>query len=264
MKNRDEFKEMELWEHLQELRTRLVRSLAYVALGLVVGGIAYPWVFKVLWAPLQPILDAGLGRIAFRTITEGFTLWLQVSFIAGLVVALPLVTMEVWGFVAPGLTRSERRVCAFVFPLSVLFFFLGVGTGYAILRPSLSWFAQFIPEGTEVLQSPAMYLVFAMKMVVAFGICFQLPMVLMFLSWVGLVTSAQLRATWRYAVVGCFAVAAIATPGGDPFSMCLMAAPLAVLYAASIFLCAFVERMRERQDRTLSGPDRLAPSAASD
>lgn len=247
---REEFKEMELWEHLAELRTRLIRSACWVLLGLVAAWCVYKPLEHLFFAPLDPIMKAHPDwKFVYRTFTQAFMLKLQVSLVAGLVLAIPLVTLELWGFIAPGLTRGERKACYLVFPLSVLFFFMGIGCGYAIMGPSVQWFTDFIPKEIVLLQDPGMYIIFMVKMVVAFGVCFQLPLVLMFLAYIGMVSSRTLREQWRLCVVGCFVVAAVATPGGDPFSMLVMALPLAVLYVASIFLCAFVERIRHGQGK---------------
>lgn len=246
---REEFKEMELWEHLAELRTRLIRSLIWVLVGLVASWGAYPLLYREFFRPIDRLFRERGWEVVYTTITQGFTLQLQVCLIAGLVVAIPLVTFEVWGFVAPGLTKSERKACYFIFPLSVLFFFLGLACGYSITEPSMRWFADFVPTGVKVLQDPGKYILFMVKLVVSFGVCFQLPLVLMFLCWVGLLTSRTLKEQWRLCVVACFAIAAIATPGGDPFSMLMMAVPLAILYLASIGLCVFVERIRATQEK---------------
>jgi sec-independent protein translocase protein TatC len=250
--DREEFREMELWEHLAELRGRLMRSVLYVLLGLSLAWFIYPPLEAVFKAPIQPIMDARGWKWVFRTFTQAFMLRLQVSAIAGLVLAIPLVTLEIWGFIAPGLTRSERKACYVVFPLSLFFFFMGVACGYLLMNTTVSYFAQYIPADTDLLQDPLMYLTFMIKMIVAFGVSFQLPVVLMLLAWLGIVSSKTLRAHWRLAVVGCFAVAAIATPGGDPMTMVIMAAPLAVLYVGSIFLCGMVERIRARREKSES------------
>jgi sec-independent protein translocase protein TatC len=246
----EDFKEMELWEHLQELRARLIRAVCYVLLGLVVAWLCYRPLSELFFAPLSRVMKGQEQiKLIFRDFTGPFMLQLQVSLVAGLVIALPLVTLELWGFVAPGLTRTERRACMLIFPLSILFFFMGVACGYVIMEPSVSWFLMFLPPGFDLLQDPSHYLIFMVKMVVAFGVCFQLPMVLMGLCYVGLITTKTLKEQWKIAVFLCFVIGAVATPGGDPFSMLLMAAPLAVLYVASIFLCALVERFKAKQEK---------------
>lgn len=246
----ESFKEMELWEHLSELRTRLIRAALYVMVGLVAAWNFYPLLWKLFVAPLAPVLTQIGGKIVYTSFTQGFMLQLQVSLVAGLVIAIPLVTLEIWGFIAPGLTRSERRACYLVFPLSLFFFFMGLATGYALMSVTVSYFAQFIPKDVDLLQDPGKYITFLVKMVVAFGLCFQMPVILMFLSWIDMVSARFLRQQWRMAVVGCFAVAAIATPGGDPMTMSIMAAPLAVLYLGSIGLCTLIEKIKARRSQS--------------
>jgi len=254
----EDFKEMELWEHLSELRTRLIRAVCYVVLGLTVAWMVYPWLNQLFFAPLTPVLKQVGGKIVYTHFAQGFMLQLQVSLVAGLVIAIPLVTLELWGFIAPGLTKTERKACYLIFPLSVFFFFMGIICGYELMNVTIAYFAQYIPKDVELLQDPMKYIVFLVKMVVAFGLCFQMPVILMFLAYVGLVNSQVLREQWRMAVVGCFVVAAIATPGGDPLTMTIMAAPLAVLYLSSIFLVAFVERVRANQEKKALALDAAA------
>src|ERR1700730_18009646 len=127
--------------------------------------------------------------MVFRHITGPFMLKLQVSLIGGLILALPLITLELWGFIAPGLTREERKGFYFVVPLSLFFFFLGLATAYFILPSAFGYFASFLVVDSKVIvtvyQDPVMYWSFVMKMLLAFGIVFQLPVVLMFLGWIG-------------------------------------------------------------------------------
>jgi len=248
VKEANEFKEMELWEHLQELRGRLIRSVVYVFVGLAVAWALYGLVYQLFMAPLKPIMDSRGWKIFYSTITQGFMLQLQVSLVAGLVIAVPLVTLEAWGFIAPGLTRNERKACYLVVPTSIVFFLMGCVCGYLLMPVTLSYFAQFIPKDGILMQNPIDYLLFTVKMVVGFGVCFQLPIILMLLAWLGLVTSSALVEQWRMAAVGCFVVAAVATPGGDPLTMCVLASPLAILYVASIFLVRIVEKARAKSD----------------
>lgn len=253
-----EDREMELWEHLSELRSRIFRALMYLAVGAIVCWFLYPSLKKLLEAPLAPLINKYHIVMAFRHITGPFMLQLQVSVIAGLILALPLLTLELWGFVAPGLTPAERKGFYFVVPLSLFFFFLGVATAYFILPSAFGYFAGFLYQSpgvrTELIQDPVLYWTFVMKMILAFGIVFQLPVVLMFLAWIGLVNTRMMKQNWRYAIVGCSVVGAVATPSNDAPSMIMMVVPLIILYFASIWLVGIVERLRAKKGALATGP----------
>ncbi|HEU4753178.1 MAG TPA: twin-arginine translocase subunit TatC [Armatimonadota bacterium] len=265
MHQREDFKEMELWEHLAELRSRLIRAALYVVIGMVIAWCFYPQIFNLLFAPMRPLFHQHPSwKPVFHTITEGFMVQLQVSLVSGLIIAVPLITTEIWGFVAPGLTSTERRVFYLVVPLSLLFFALGIVIGYLVMYPTVQWFGSFIPDDAQLLQSPLTYIVFMVKMVLAFGLCFQLPMVLMFLGYIGMVTSRVLVQQWRAAVVACCVLGAVATPSQDPLSMALMSVPLVLLYIVSIFLVRFVESVRDRQQKKPDATSLYAGAAAGD
>jgi sec-independent protein translocase protein TatC len=247
----ENFKEMELWEHLAELRTRIVRSLIYIVVGAIVVWIFRDRVWAFLWAPLQPVLKRygeGNGEILITMITEMFTVQMQIALIGGLIGAVPFITYELWGFIAPGLTRSERKGFYFVGPLAIFFFLCGLATAYLVLPAAFAWFAQFLipTAGPKAKFIPVVtpYVLFLVKMCLAFGLVFELPVVLMFFAWIGLVNSKLLISGWRHAIVGCAAVAAVATPSNDAPTMLMMAVPLIVLYFFSIVLVKFVERVR--------------------
>lgn len=256
-----EDREMELWEHLSELRTRIMRCLLYLVIGTVVCWYLYPTLEAIIQRPLQPIEQKYNIEWIFRDIKGPFILKLQVSVIGGLILAMPLLTLELWGFVAPGLTPQERKGFYFVIPLSIFFFFLGIATAYYILPTTFSYFASFLPPKPQVppgstlppgirgglMQDPVMYWTFVMKMILAFGVVFQMPVVLMGLAWTGMVTSRMLKKNWRYAIVLCSVLAAVATPSTDPGSMLMMGAPLLILYFASIWLVGMVERIRAKK-----------------
>jgi sec-independent protein translocase protein TatC len=176
---------------------------------------------------------------------------MQVSLITGAILALPFVTLELWGFVAPGLTPDEKKGFHVVVPLSLLFFAMGVAAGYLVLPSAFRWFASFLdPKAINevVNQNPVLYFTFVAKMLLAFGLVFQLPVVLMFLGWIGVVNTTMLKQNWRGAIVATSVLGAIATPSNDAFTMVMMAIPLAILYLASIWLVGMVEKMRARSD----------------
>ena len=256
-----EDREMELWEHLSELRSRIFRVLIYLTVAAIMGWFLYPAVLKpMIERPLTPILHKYHVVMAFRHLLDPFLLQLQVAVIAGLILALPMLTLELWGFIAPGLTSGERKGFYFVVPLSLLFFFLGVATAYFILPMALGYFAGFLyptpnsPLQTQLIQDPKMSWSFVMKMILAFGIVFQLPVVLMFLGWIGLVNTRMMKQNWRYAIVGCSVIGAVATPSNDAPSMIMMVVPLIILYFASIWLVGIVERLRAKKEARAVGP----------
>jgi len=251
-KTDETFKEMELWEHLAELRTRLMRSILYLLAGMVIAWIFYNPLYGFFLQPVKPILDKTKSEIVWLHIMDPFMFRLQLSLIAGLIAAIPLITFELWGFIAPGLTRTEKKAFYFTVPLAFFFFFLGLTCAYLVLPSAFAYFAGFLDPVAGVqpklLQDPVKYISFVAKMLLAFGICFQLPVVLMFLGYAGIVTSASLKQHWRAALVVCAVVAAVATPSNDALTMSMMAAPMCVLYLASIGLVQMVERIRARQN----------------
>ena len=235
---------MELWEHLDELRGRLFRILIYVLVGGIVSWFwFYEPILKLFTQPLYEALDRHniLGRPIIRTITEAFFLKLKVSALLALGMASPLILWELWGFISPGLHPHERKPFKFVFPFAVFLFALGASLSYAILPQALNWFLSYQPEGVELLPSLSDYMLFVVKMCGAFGLGFEMPVVLMFAGKLGLVNARAMRRFWRQAVVVIMIVAAVLTPSSDPFSMMIMAAPMALLYLGSIFLVKWVE-----------------------
>jgi sec-independent protein translocase protein TatC len=266
----ENFKEMELWEHLAELRTRIIRSLLYIGVGGIVIWCFRGWVWQFLWAPLAPVLrkyGAEGGKILTTNIVEMFTINLQIALVGGLIASVPFITYELWGFIAPGLTRPERKGFYIVGPLAVFFIVFGLTTSYLILPSAFAWFALYLTPsgGPPVIFIPRAqdYILFLMKMCLAFGLVFELPVVLMFFAWIGLVTSKMLRSGWRHAIVGCAAVAAVATPSNDAPTMLMMAVPLIGLYFFSIVLVKIVERVRGARAAThwMAASDSTPPNA---
>jgi sec-independent protein translocase protein TatC len=236
-----EDREIELSEHLEELRTRLIRSVVYIGLGAVLAWFLYDWIYGLLTRPLSAALeDVGTGFIVTR-VAEGFMIRCQMSLVAGAIFALPLVTLEAWGFVAPALTKAERKPLRWIAPLTVLLFAGGVALAYSILPIGMKWFTGYVPKGAKFLPTVSDNILFIIKMLLAFGLVFELPVVLMFLGKLGVINSRMLRSSWRYGVVGIALLAAVVTPSSDAFSMLTMAIPLVVLYLISIWLVKIVE-----------------------
>lgn len=237
-----EDKELELTEHLGELRTRMIRCILYISAGTIVGWIFYNFFFEFLSAPVMPELKTGQTSFLLTGVAEGFTIKMQISILVGIILALPLVTLEGWRFVAPGLTKTERRAVKLVAPLSILLFISGVVIAYFALPMGIKWLISQNPPGAKFMPSVAQTLIFILKMYLAFGLVFQMPVILMFLAKVGLVSSAGLKSYWKHAVVVIGIIAAAITPSGDAFTMMMMCVPMCVLYLLSILLVRLVEQ----------------------
>jgi sec-independent protein translocase protein TatC len=236
--------ELELVEHLAELRMRIVRVIVYAGLGMTVGWCFYGTFFSLLSAPVSGYLSQNGGSFLVTGVMEGFMIKMQLSLVVGLILAFPLISGEGWRFISPALTAKERRGVLLVSPLSVILFVLGVLLAYFILPKAIIWLAAQNPPGAKFMPSVQQTILFIVKMCLAFGIVFQLPVVLMFLARIGLINSGMLTAYWRYSVVGISIIAAVVTPSNDAFSMIMMCIPMVILYFASIWLVRIVERRR--------------------
>ncbi len=241
-------KRAELVDHLTELRTRIVRCALYVVVGAIAAWFLYePFIFKLLTRPMEPLIrasDSKVQKFMFTSIMQPFMLRLQVCMIGGLILVLPAVTAEIWGFVAPGLRSNEKKPLRWVVPLSVLLFALGVLVAYTVMPWGFQWFSNYVPTNAEIRPSVQETMRFVMLMLLAFGVVFELPVFLMLLGYVGVIDSQTLKRNWRYWVVGISVAAAMFCPSGDVLSMLAMAIPLVILYFASILLVRLVERKR--------------------
>jgi sec-independent protein translocase protein TatC len=225
---------MPFMEHLGELRTRIVRAL----MGLLVGlGIALPFSQKIVDYLARPVRATG-NNLVFLSLTEAFWVQMKVAVIVGLFIAAPAILWQIWAFIAPGLHEHERKYAApFVLIGSVLFigggaFSLKVVTPYAI-----SFLLSYSRPGLQPMISIGSYVDFLLKFTLAFGLVFELPLAITLLSRMGIVTPAMLSKNRKYAILGAFIAAAILTPTPDAFNQALMAGPLIILYEVGI-ICA--------------------------
>lgn len=237
---------MTVVEHLDELRRRLIISLVAVGLGSIAGFVFYRPILDFLQQPyrdaVESLPDTITTDLIVTTPTEPFLAFIKIGMFTGFLIALPVLLYQVWRFITPGLTHRERRM-AIPFVLSSLVLFAG-GTVFAfsILPRGLSFLFSFGGDNLVPLLTIDRYLSFLFFLILAFGLSFELPLVLLFLVGVRVVTSQQLRRWRRYALLGTAVFAAVATPTQDPYTMLLMAVPLYLLYEGAILIARLFKR----------------------
>lgn len=248
----DDEKRMELTEHLAELRSRIIRSILYITIGACICYHFFKPIYRFLFLPMLYAMEGQAGwKIVFTHFPQAFFVVLQVSVVAGLIVVAPLVTMEMWAFLAPALTREEKKPLKYIAPMSVTLFIGGVALAYWVSGYAIKWLVSYVswfPNGV-LYQDPKAYVMFILKMMGVFGLVFQLPIVLMFLAWVGILRSESMKRSWRTAVVGISVVTLFVMPTNDAFTMLMMLGPVTGLYLGSIWLVQVIERKRERKLR---------------
>jgi sec-independent protein translocase protein TatC len=242
---------MTLLQHLTELRQRFVRALIALVLGTIVGYIVFPYVLTILVDPfcqaqavLAPERDCNL--VALRPL-EPFSVRMKTSVVIGLFVGGPVIFYQLWRFITPGLTRKERRLALPFVVLSQVMFAVGLAFAYLVIPQGLRILLGLAGPQVETFLSVDEYLSFFLTTSVAFGLVFELPLVLIFLAMVGVITSASLRRARPYAMVAIVVAAAIITPTTDAVTLLLMAGPMALFYELSIGAAWLIERRRRRR-----------------
>jgi len=220
-------------DHLEELRSRLIVCFAAVGIGFVISYGFKEKLFDILVAPLKSVMQTG-DKLIFTALPEAFFTYLKVAFLTGFLLAAPIIIYEFWMFVAPGLYRKERRILIPIVILSSFFFLGGALFGYFVVFPwGFKFFLGFATDIIRPLPSMREYLSFASKLLIAFGLAFELPIVITFMARIGLVTVPFLKKNRKYALLLFFVGAAILTPP-DVVTQIMMACPLMALYELSI------------------------------
>jgi sec-independent protein translocase protein TatC len=221
-------------DHLEELRRRLIVALAAVFVGFLVSLTFADRIFAFVMQPLQAALPAG-GHLIYIEQAEMFVAYLQIAFVAGMMIAAPVVMLQAWLFIAPGLYVHEKRLAIpFVFSATVCFIGGAAFSHYVSFPAASRFFASFATSVVEFQPRVSSALSLYLRMMLACALAFQLPTVTMFLARMRLVTARWMIAHVKYAVLAVFVIAAIVTPDGSPVSQVTLALPMLALYVLSI------------------------------
>jgi sec-independent protein translocase protein TatC len=252
--------QMSLMEHLGELRMRIIRSGLAVTLGAILVIAFYDLVMGWLLEPYRKLcsrkpadycggsFDMKSGKVLLFNPDpiEGFAVRLKIGFYGGIVLALPVLLWQLWKFVVPALHKNERRYAVGFVGSSVALFALGGFIAFTTLERALEFLISWAGEDVDPLFQVQAYVRLVTLMVVAFGVGFLIPVLLVFLQLIGVLTPQVLLRSWRYAIVGVFFVAAAITPSGDPISLMALSVPMVILYFLAILVGRLVQRHRQR------------------
>jgi len=242
-----------LTAHLEELRTRLVRVLVVVGLGFGVCYTFKDWSFQMITRPLVEVLPEH-SSLVYTGLPEAFFIHMKIAFFASLFLTSPYTLYQIWKFISPGLYAKEKKyVIPFVIS-STLLFVGGVLFGYFIaLPPAFKFFVSFSTDALVPMVSFREYLSLTLKFLLAFGLSFEMPVFIFFLTKLGIVNAAMLSRQRRYAILVIFVAAAVLTPSPDVLSQILMAIPLMLLYEVSIGVSKLAGRKKSQEPDKESG-----------
>ena len=254
-----------LLDHLIELRTRIIRALLALAVGFGVCLYFADEILGFLVLPLKQAFPKGEGQLIFTKLPEVFFVELKVALFAGFMVSFPVIANQLWAFVAPGLyAREKKAFLPFLIATPVLFMG-GAALAYFVVMPTaFRFFLGFGGEtgglAVQALPSAGDYLGLVMQFILAFGMTFLLPVLLLLLHRAGIITRAQMAGARRYVIVGIFVIAAVVTPP-DPGSQIILAIPLLLLFEASLVLMRFQEKAVEA-DKAANAAEAAEAAAA--
>ncbi|WP_175538653.1 twin-arginine translocase subunit TatC [Arthrobacter sp. cf158] len=240
---------MALLEHLKELRTRLFRAGIGVIGGTVLAFIVYQPLLDALIEPIKVLneKDGRASTLNFDGVASSFDLMIQVSVFLGLILASPVWIYQLWAYIVPGLHKKERRMALAFVAAAVPLFLAGILLAWLVLPNAVRVLTEFTPTGGSNFISATTYLAFVLRLLLAFGISFLVPVVLVGLNLAGVIKGVQLIKSWRITLFLVCLFAAMAAPGGDAMSMFYLAAPMLLLFFVAIGICLLNDRRRARR-----------------
>jgi sec-independent protein translocase protein TatC len=227
---------MSLVDHLSELRRRLFICIAAVIAGSAVGYYYSGQLVSLLKSPLPPTADGHPRPLNFLSPGEAFFIYIKLSLIVGIVLAMPVILFQIWRFISPGLTPQERRSARPWVPIALVFFTIGVAVAWVVLPFAMQFLIGFESPDLTYLPTADAYFGFVGTLFLAFGLTMEFPIVLVLLSKVGIISSQRLRSSRRFVILGIAVFATVVTPGGDLVSPTVLGVVMYILYELSIIL----------------------------
>jgi sec-independent protein translocase protein TatC len=240
---------MSLSSHLREFRVRISWSAGFIIVGTVIGWFLFDPVFKILQAPLLEVTqERGIEAIVnFGTVVSAFDLRIQISIFLGVIMTAPVWLWNLWAFVAPGLKAKERKYTIGFVVSALPLFLLGTYLAWTALPGFVVVLIGFTPEGSSNVINASEYILFAIRILLIFGLAFVMPVVLVLMNFAGLVSGRGILKSWRLAVFIIATVSALATPTAEPMSMFLLMAPLTALYFTAVAVAMANDKRRARK-----------------
>ncbi|MBZ5499195.1 MAG: twin-arginine translocase subunit TatC [Acidobacteriia bacterium] len=245
----EESGKMSFLEHLDELRKRLVRIIAYLGIGFIASWYFSKAIFHFLDKPLREQLPPGVNLV-FTNPTEAFVLYMKIAFVTGIFLTIPFSLYEVWKFISPGLYRREKRYVVPFMVSSVVLFAAGATFCYAYVLPQAYRFLIGFGADFTPMITITEYYDLTLMMLLGFGLIFEMPVIVAFLSIWGLVSAHFLWSKFKYSIVGMVALAAVLSPTGDAFNLMIWSAPMIVLYLLSIGVAALFGWRRKKRENS--------------
>jgi sec-independent protein translocase protein TatC len=250
---------MSLGSHLRELRIRLSWSAGFLVAGTVAGWFLFDPVFKILQQPLLDVTEErGIEAIVnFGTVVSAFDLRIQVSIFLSVIMTAPIWLWNLWAFIAPGLKKREKRFAIGFVSAALPLFLAGTALAWTSLPGFVVVLIGFTPEGSSNVINASEYVLFAIRILLVFGLAFVMPVVLVLLNFAGLATGKGILKSWRLTVFLIAVVSALATPTAEPMTMFILMAPLSALYFLAIGIAMANDKRRARRQAKILGVDEL-------
>lgn len=246
---------MSFLQHLEELRSRLIRAVIAIITGFVICIAFGERMFSILAAPITKLLPKD-STLVFTSLQDPFFVYLKVAFIAGIFLALPYVLYQLWLFIYPGLLETERRLSVPFIVTATLLFYLGAAFAYFVVFPAaFQFFLGYQTAELKPMISIKDYVSLVIMLMLAFGVVFETPIVIVFLGLLGLFDSSFLKRGRRYFVVLAFIIAAVLTPTPDVINQTLMAIPMLLFYEIGIQVLVLFEKKRRREEEMKASED---------